>query len=338
MVKNLSRALVVVIVLFMMTSVVSGIASASTLKDVRLVDNGVSAMHFSFSSTVGEFLEENDIVLHPTDMVNLDLDYALSVTRHFTTIEIVRGITITLTIDDETDEVRLPAGTITGLFIRDLEQEKDTQLFFEGRTSEILQDGHEVILRRITRDERVKTLQIPFETIKESDDTLYKGETETVQAGSPGMERIVTTVTRTQEAIVNEETTREVMTEPVAATVRVGTKVPPTPLEVRRQNGRRLMMEATAYTAHYSCTGKRPGDPGYRITASGIPVGHGIVAVDTSVIPFGTQLYIEGYGLAVAADRGGAIRGHKIDLFFECLDAAREFGRRQLAVYILGEA
>ena len=88
-----------------------------------------------------------------------------------------------------------------------------------------------------------------------------------------------------------------------------------------------LTMEATAYT---------PYDAGVSgITANGNRMRRGLVAVDTRVIPFGTRLYIEGYGFAVADDTGGAIRGNKIDLAMDTLSEAYQFGRRTVVVHIL---
>src|SRR6185312_14121462 len=88
-----------------------------------------------------------------------------------------------------------------------------------------------------------------------------------------------------------------------------------------------LEMVATAYTAACAgCSG---------ITAIGRPAGHGIVAVDPSVIPLGTRLFIPGYGLAIAGDTGGAIRGYRIDLGFNSQRDAMLFGRRQVTVYRL---
>ena len=80
-------------------------------------------------------------------------------------------------------------------------------------------------------------------------------------------------------------------------------------------------MVATAYTAGFESTGKRPGDRGYGITATGTKAKHGTVAVDPKVIPLGTELYIEDigniegdYGYATALDTGGAIKNNRIDL------------------------
>ena len=67
-------------------------------------------------------------------------------------------------------------------------------------------------------------------------------------------------------------------------------------------------------------------------TASGLSVGHGIAAVDPSVIPLGTRLYVPGYGEAVAADTGGAVRGATIDLWFPTRGQALAWGRRTVVI------
>jgi 3D (Asp-Asp-Asp) domain-containing protein/peptidoglycan hydrolase CwlO-like protein len=77
------------------------------------------------------------------------------------------------------------------------------------------------------------------------------------------------------------------------------------------------------------------GSTGYSLpghTATGLPVGWGVVAVDPSVIPLGTKLTIPGYGEAVAADTGGAVHGNVIDLWFPTLGQARAWGRRTVTI------
>lgn len=61
----------------------------------------------------------------------------------------------------------------------------------------------------------------------------------------------------------------------------------------------------------------------------------GIVAVDPRVIPYYTKLYIPGYGIAMAGDTGGAIRGNRLDVFMHDWHRAIQWGRRTLDVYIL---
>jgi 3D (Asp-Asp-Asp) domain-containing protein len=83
--------------------------------------------------------------------------------------------------------------------------------------------------------------------------------------------------------------------------------------------GRQLTVSSTGYAL--------PGR-----TATGLPVGWGVVAVDPSVIPLGTKMTIPGYGEGVAADTGSAVRGNDIDLWFPSLAQARAWGRRTVTI------
>jgi len=97
-------------------------------------------------------------------------------------------------------------------------------------------------------------------------------------------------------------------------------------------SGRRMIvMLATAYDPSPASNG---GSSSGR-TATGLRIGHGVVAVDPRFIPLGTRLYVEGYGYAVAADTGGSIKGNRIDLGADTAAAARRIGRRKVIVHIL---
>jgi 3D (Asp-Asp-Asp) domain-containing protein len=71
-------------------------------------------------------------------------------------------------------------------------------------------------------------------------------------------------------------------------------------------------------------------------TAFGIPVRRGVVAVDPRLIPLGTKLFVPGYGQAIAADVGTAIRGRIIDLWFPSTALARKWGRRTVRITVHG--
>ncbi|NSL51696.1 3D domain-containing protein [Bacillus sp. P2(2020)] len=96
---------------------------------------------------------------------------------------------------------------------------------------------------------------------------------------------------------------------------------------------------ATGYTAGYESTGKHEGHPEYGITYSGVRVKRDLystVAADLSVFPIGTILFIPDYGYGVVADKGGAIKGNKIDLYYETVeDVYREWGKREVVVYVV---
>ena len=101
-----------------------------------------------------------------------------------------------------------------------------------------------------------------------------------------------------------------------------------------------VSVDLTAYTAGPESTGKSPGDPAYGVTASGAYVkDHHTIAVDPRTIPIGTKVYIEGIGVRVAEDTGGAILGNRIDVYMSDLTAAIQFGyKRDVKVYILEES
>ena len=88
------------------------------------------------------------------------------------------------------------------------------------------------------------------------------------------------------------------------------------------EKGQQLTVSATYYCL--------PGS-----TASGLPVGPGIMATDPSVIPLGTRAYVPGYGNAVAADTGSAVKGFTIDLWVADCKKAKAYGRQTLTVKIL---
>ena len=69
-------------------------------------------------------------------------------------------------------------------------------------------------------------------------------------------------------------------------------------------------------------------------TSTGLPVGWGVAAVDPSVIPLGTHMTVPGYGEAVAADVGGAVRGAVVDLWFPTIAQANAWGRRSVTVVL----
>ena len=90
-------------------------------------------------------------------------------------------------------------------------------------------------------------------------------------------------------------------------------------------------MEATAYEPGPRSCGRFASG----MTSAGYEAGYGVVAVDPNVIPLHTRLFIEGYGYAVAGDRGSAIQSDRIDLGFLTVDECIQYGRREVDVYVL---
>ncbi|WP_369902031.1 3D domain-containing protein [Bacillus manliponensis] len=102
---------------------------------------------------------------------------------------------------------------------------------------------------------------------------------------------------------------------------------------------RQMEVTATGYTSGVESTGKYPGHPEYGITYSGVRVKRDIystIAADLRVFPLGTILFIPGYGYGVVADKGGAIKGNRLDLYYDTVeDVYSEWGKKRLHVYIV---
>ncbi|MGE5372578.1 MAG: peptidoglycan-binding protein [Solirubrobacterales bacterium] len=92
-----------------------------------------------------------------------------------------------------------------------------------------------------------------------------------------------------------------------------------------------LQMRASAYDDDDLCNYPYTGQPSY----IGLPLMVGVVAVDPKVIPLGSQLWIEGYGPAIAGDVGGAIKGTRLDLLYPFHQSAWNYGIQNVNVYIL---
>lgn len=132
-----------------------------------------------------------------------------------------------------------------------------------------------------------------------------------------------TVVTVQAQAVKSLRSTGAVPPTPVARPPTPPAAPPPpaaaAPIQPVSGSGKQLTVVATAYSLHGG-------------TASGLPTGPGVVAVDPTVIPLGTRMYIPGYGPGIAADTGTAIKGLRIDLWFPTLSQAENWGRRTVTI------
>ncbi len=192
--------------------------------------------------------------------------------------------------------------------------------------------------------EVVETVEnsVPFESIVNKNNKLDIGNVKIVQEGKDGLVKAYYKKEYINgELISSEKINEEMLIDPISNIVEKGTKDLIVTSRGDTSFRKSITMTATAYDLSYESTGKNPGDKHYGLTASGTMARPGVVAVDPKVIPLGTKLYIQSldgtkdYGFAIAEDTGGAIKGNKIDLFFESSEQVYKFGRRKVKVYIL---
>ncbi|GIW12685.1 MAG: hypothetical protein KatS3mg062_0124 [Tepidiforma sp.] len=170
---------------------------------------------------------------------------------------------------------------------------------------------------RTVREEVLEPL--PPSIIVEEDPALPRGQVR-LFAGQPGEVRIVYEATYRNGNLERREAVSHAVTRaPVATRQVIGTlDAPASPVlhspEYTGPYRKKVTVWATWYNASHGPWVQ--GDPNYGKTATGVIVKRGICAVDPEFIPLGTRFVVPGYGLCVAADVGGGIKGWKVDLGF----------------------
>lgn len=290
--------------------------------------------------SVDELLEEAGIEVNEADKLNVPADARINNNDE---IIVTRGKRVTIKTNQGEKVVNVTKADAADALVQ--------AGIIPGENDEITAEGDIIRLVEVKNDKDVTTEPVSFETEYIEDDGLPEGETSVISEGSEGVKEIISAVVYRD----NEEVSREVISEditlpPKNRIIAKGTAKPtPAPKAGSKAvfasakdsgnyiNGmrysRKINMSATAYSTSPSENG------GYSVSAMGNPLCYGIVAVDPSVVPLGSKVYVTSsdgswsYGVASAEDTGGAIKGNKIDL---CYDGSTGgFGRRNCVVYIL---
>ncbi len=222
-----------------------------------------------------------------------------------------------------------------------------------GRSSAVT-EGMTIQINRVRQEEALEEGKLPFETLRYEDDSLPAGEERVLSEGEKGTVRRTVTKTYKNGYLVDSQVTQEtVLQEPVAQVVLCGTKEAPAKATRKTssgtvqadENGKTITTasgDVISYSRKMSVTATAYSCEGYTgTTATGTTARYGAIAVDPTVIPYGTRMYIVSddgayiYGYATAEDCGGAIKGNIIDLYFDTIAECYEFGRRSCTVYIL---
>lgn len=175
---------------------------------------------------------------------------------------------------------------------------------------------------------RIEDVETPVTTEYLESNQVAPGMSQVREQGEKGIVRRVIKTTYVGGELNDEHTIHEFVKSAAKKRVVIQNtqpvKVEKAAVDISQLNiNKSFTVEATAYTY----TGNR--------TATGVWPKEGLIAVDPRVIPLGTQVYVEGYGYAVAADTGGAIKGNIIDVFFPSLQRCLDWGRRPVKIYIL---
>ncbi|MBE7025846.1 MAG: DUF348 domain-containing protein [Ruminococcaceae bacterium] len=312
---------------------------------------------YTLSKTVGEVLSEQGIFCRELDAVTPAPETPVT---HGMEITVLRNKQIEYFGDGGTLTVNTHAYTVSGM-LEGIGVTVGAQDFTEPPQDTALSDGMTVRLVRVTTKTVTDIVSIGYHIEEKSTSALTKGTTRIAQQGKNGLQTDTYTVVFHDGVEVSKEKIgSEVTREPVNKIIEKGTAAKKTTASSSSSGSsfsgggtastakgenftyrNKIVCTATAYDLSYESCGKNPGDPYYGITASGMKAGPGVIAVDPSVIPLGTRLYVEAvdgswaYGYCVAGDTGSGIYGNCVDLFFNTRQEVRNFGKRTVNVYIL---
>ncbi len=284
------------------------------------------------ASSVGDFLTERHVRISPDDFISAPVDAPLVDGMK---IEYRPARVIAVYIGNSKRVVHSPATSVREL----LAQERIAFGPHDEVSPALDRALGERNVVRITRVDmwtvRERTAVVPSERMRD-DANLAIGKTRTIDPGATGLRETTVRLVRRDDGpakriVLASRLIRAPRERIVARGIadyselaNVAERGFTSALHFARTA---LHMIATAYTAGcYGCSG---------ITATGARAGFGVIAVDPSVIPLGTKLFIPGYGRAVAGDTGGAIHGHRVDLGMNTVSEAMRFGRRAVTVYVL---
>ncbi|RLL41694.1 DUF348 domain-containing protein [Oceanobacillus piezotolerans] len=307
-----------------------------TAKEVTVTVDGNHYTYYTTEDTVGAFFEEQGLSFAANDDIS-----------HENSDEIINGGSITVVsafeviIDDGGKEKKIATTTSK---VQDILTENNIKLNeldrVEPGLEQDIKEGNAITIVRVEEQEEEVVDTIAFQTETKQDHSLEKGKEKVVTDGKDGK------VTKTYKVVMENgrEVSRELLNEEVKEesvnkVVAVGTKEPEAGLvtlshsngEKVQTGGKTITMTASAFTS--GCD----GCSGYTATGINLQANPNakVIAVDPSVIPLGTKVWVEGYGEAIAGDTGGSIKGNRIDVHVPSKSDAYGWGVRKVKVKIL---
>jgi len=283
-------------------------------REVSAVIDGEEMKFTTKANTVEKFLEYEKIDFCEEDYSSLPLTAFI---HDGLELEIRHAMDFKVTADGETAEYRSLKETV-GEALKDTDIKIGEEDIIEPDRDEALVAGMEIVVKRVTYKEEVVEEVVEFKTKKKDDASMAEGKTKVVTEGKDGKDKVTYKVRYIDgEEADREEIDRETIEEAVDEVIANGTRIDYN----GKSYSRKITVKAYAYTG-----GGR--------TAMGTRARVGEIAVDPSVIPLGTNVYIEGVGARRAEDTGGNIKGNTIDIYMNSEAECRRWGVRYVTVYI----
>lgn len=313
-----------------------GIGSHLT-KDVTVKLNGVEQAIETEAETVEELLNQLDVSYTSFDYIHPELHTPLTDGLF---IEWRKAVPIHIDLYGQKETRWTLAETVDEFIQTEGLSLKEGTVIQPAEKARVQPNMH-IEIAQWTEEIVEEEIISPYQTLKKADATLAKGQQRVMTKGRDGKALQKTKIVyKNGQEISRELIATEVIEERRDEVIAVGTIT-----TVARGNyvfSPRAVLDnvtLTAYSAGEEHTGKTPDHPQYGITRSGTRATDGqTIAVDPKLIPLGSWVYIDGIGLRKAEDTGGAVKGKKIDLYYEDNEEAKKFGTKKgYKVFVLGK-
>lgn len=302
--------IICVSIILVLISGIGVMAVSTNLKDVKIVlQNGYELTVLTAKSTISEVLDENNIVLDENQK----------------------------TIPDSNEEIT--AGSVIRIVDKSYNEVQIAKVSEEGvqTTLNELLNNYAPITEKIVTEQ----VEIPYETItKNTAGTDTNTTNKVLQQGKNGLKEVTYKIKYQNEVEIEKiQLSEKIIKEPVnkivqvnkVVTSRSGTTSRATPSTTVSANASGQIYKITAYCSCAKCCGKSTG-----ITAMGTKATAGRTVAASSQFSFGTKLNINGHTYTVE-DRGGAIKGNKIDIYVNSHAEALAWGVRYLPVSVVNQ-
>ncbi|MBS5939863.1 DUF348 domain-containing protein [Clostridium sartagoforme] len=331
--SNSPKAKILMVVVF--ATIVLSVTFINMKKTVTMKIDGKEETFVTYKRTVKDVLDTKGISVNPKDKVQPALSSNVS---EGDTISIKRAVSVEVTLGDKITKIDTAEETIGDMLKVEKEELEEQGIEFNEGVDEVtpaleteITSDLQVTLVDVEVKSEVANEAIEFDVVLEEDSGLDHGLEEVRQDGAAGEKEVVYEVIyKNGKEFSKAVKSSKILAEPVNKVVVQGTR-----RVIASRSGQLLNYKSVLYCESTAYSGGG-------VTATGtVPVrdpnGISTVAVDPRVIPLGTLLYVEGYGKAVAADTGGAIKGNIIDVYVNSQEEAySSWGRKyNVPVYIL---
>lgn len=326
------------------TKIVNGLTiSWKQAKEVTISVNGNQSKVWTTKKYVKDILKDANIEVSERDTLVQNLESEIGTDNR---IDIQKAFQVSLIDGFKKSTVWSTATTVANF----LEQQGVQLNEFdrvESDLEDILTPRSTITVVRVEKDNNVVKDTLDFAVEKKQDATLQKGREKVVNEGEKGtISRTYEIVKENGQVVATYLQSEKVLKEPKNQLIAVGTKTEEeevraatissgpseSSVSIEPDNNSEFYVTATAYTAYCKgCSGTTA--TGINLRSGSVP-GLKVIAVDPSVIKLGSKVWVEGYGLAVAEDTGGAIKGNKIDIFVHSETEARNWGVKKVRIKV----